>query len=310
MHIHLDTDIGGDTDDACALVMLLGWPGVELTGITTSIDPGGRRAGAAAFLLELAGRTGVPVVAGAEHAWTNRSSLPPTTADERHWPTPPPARVSPPGAAADALQRSIDEGATIVAIGPYTNLALLETMRPGTLGRASIVLMGGWLDLPKDGLTRWGPEMDWNVQWDTGSALVVVAAAGELTLVTLPVTLHTHQRAAHLPRLRASGPLGRLLALQSEAHGAEFDMHDQGQASPGLPDDLLNYQYDALTCAVAAGWPGVTTQLRRIRTRMDGDLLRFEDHPDGRPCRVVTAVDGPAFEERWLHAVERADASA
>jgi inosine-uridine nucleoside N-ribohydrolase len=35
MLIHLDTDLGGDTDDACALAMLLGWPGVELAGVTT-----------------------------------------------------------------------------------------------------------------------------------------------------------------------------------------------------------------------------------------------------------------------------------
>ena len=29
--IHLDTDLGGDLDDICALAMLLRWPGVELT---------------------------------------------------------------------------------------------------------------------------------------------------------------------------------------------------------------------------------------------------------------------------------------
>jgi hypothetical protein len=40
VRIHLDTDLGGDTDDACALAMLLGWPGVELVGIATTADPG------------------------------------------------------------------------------------------------------------------------------------------------------------------------------------------------------------------------------------------------------------------------------
>ena len=40
MPIHLDTDLGGDPDDACALAMLLGWPDVELVGITTTADPG------------------------------------------------------------------------------------------------------------------------------------------------------------------------------------------------------------------------------------------------------------------------------
>jgi hypothetical protein len=28
------------------------------------------------------------------------------------------------------------------------------------------------------------------------------------------------------------------------------------RAHPGLPDDLLNFQYDPVACAVAAGWPG------------------------------------------------------
>ena len=32
MLIHLDTDLGGDTDDACALALLLGQAGVELAG--------------------------------------------------------------------------------------------------------------------------------------------------------------------------------------------------------------------------------------------------------------------------------------
>ena len=34
--------------------MLLGWPGVEFVGITTTADPGGRRAGYVAHCLKLA----------------------------------------------------------------------------------------------------------------------------------------------------------------------------------------------------------------------------------------------------------------
>ncbi len=40
--IHLDTDLGGDTDDLCALALLLAWPGVEITGITTVAEAHGR----------------------------------------------------------------------------------------------------------------------------------------------------------------------------------------------------------------------------------------------------------------------------
>ncbi|MCL4490148.1 MAG: nucleoside hydrolase [Chloroflexi bacterium] len=35
MKIHLDTDLGGDIDDLCALAMVLRWPGAEITGIRT-----------------------------------------------------------------------------------------------------------------------------------------------------------------------------------------------------------------------------------------------------------------------------------
>ncbi len=33
--LHLDTDIGGDIDDLCALAMVLNWPDVELVAVTT-----------------------------------------------------------------------------------------------------------------------------------------------------------------------------------------------------------------------------------------------------------------------------------
>ena len=47
--IHIDTDIGGDIDDLCALAMVLAWPGAELAGVTTNSDDGGRRAGDARY---------------------------------------------------------------------------------------------------------------------------------------------------------------------------------------------------------------------------------------------------------------------
>src|SRR5918999_1272830 len=132
MRVHLDTDLGGARDDACALAMLLGWPGVEVVGITTTIDRGGWRAGYVAHCLELAGRAGVPVAAGAEVSLTTLRVADPVVGDERFWPRGLAARPSPAGAALDLLERSIEGGATVVAIGPWTNLALLEVVRPGS----------------------------------------------------------------------------------------------------------------------------------------------------------------------------------
>jgi inosine-uridine nucleoside N-ribohydrolase len=304
VRIHLDTDLGGDTDDACALAMLLGWPGVEITGITTVADPGGRRTGYVAHLLGLAGRDDIPVVAGAEISSTTLARADPIT-DERHWPASITPQPSPPGAALDLLERSLDAGATLVAIGPYTNLALLEIARSGSLAREPVVVMGGWVRPPAAGLPEWGPDMDFNVQWDTRAA-EVVAATAQLTLVTLPATLKAHLRRADLPRLQAAGPLGQLLARQSEAHGQTYRMAQLGREHDGLPDDLLNFQYDPVACAVALGWSGVTIEDIRLQPiHMDG-VLSFRHHSEGRSTRVVLDVDGAAFSQLWLSAVEAA----
>ncbi|HET6261312.1 MAG TPA: nucleoside hydrolase, partial [Chloroflexia bacterium] len=65
--VHLDTDLGGDIDDLCALAMLLRWPGgVHLTGITTVGEISGKRAGYVRYVLGLEGRDDIPVAAGAD----------------------------------------------------------------------------------------------------------------------------------------------------------------------------------------------------------------------------------------------------
>jgi hypothetical protein len=79
-----------------------------------------------------------------------------------------------------------------------------------------------------------------------------------------------------------------------------------GPAHPGLPDDLLNFHYDPVACAVAAGWPGVAVRRRRLRAVLDGGVLRFAEAADGRPTGVLQDVDGEAFAEAWLAAVAAA----
>ena len=45
LKLHLDSDIGGDIDDLCALAMALNWPDVVLLTVTTNCAEGSRRAG-------------------------------------------------------------------------------------------------------------------------------------------------------------------------------------------------------------------------------------------------------------------------
>ena len=305
VRVHLDTDLGGDPDDACALAMLLGWPGVEIVGITTTIDPGGQRAGCVHHCLGLAGREEIPVVAGAESSLTRRCLAHPTVADRRYWQAEIRPAPSPPGAAVESLARSVEAGATVIAIGPLTNLAQLEVARHGLLRRARVVAMGGWLEPPADGLPAWGPEQDFNIQWDTRAA-EIVAAAADLTLVPLAVTLKAQLRARDLPRLSAAGRLGKLLAQQSAARGADAAMGELGRAHRGLPDDLVNFHYDPVTCAVAVGWQGATIEQVPLRPTLENGVLRFVCADDGRPTAVVRDLDGAAFAPTWLEAVEAA----
>jgi inosine-uridine nucleoside N-ribohydrolase len=306
MRIHLDTDLGGDPDDACALAMLLGWPGVELVGITTTLDRGGRRAAYVAHCLALAGRDDIPVAAGSEVSLTTLRPADPFI-DDPYWPRHLVPRPSPPGAALDLLTHSIAAGATIVGIGPYTNLALLEVARPGSLGGVPVVVMGGWLQPPGPGLPPWGPELDFNVQWDTRAA-EIVAATANLTLVPLAATLKAPLRAADLPRLRAAGPLGTLLAQQSEAYARDTGKGELGRTYAGLPDDLVNLHWDPVTCAVALGWTGAVVEEMHLQAIVENEVLRFQPHPEGRATRVVVEVDGARFTQTWLTAVEATQA--
>jgi purine nucleosidase len=300
--IHLDTDLGSDTDDLCALAMLLGWEGVELVGVTTNTDPGGIRAGFTEYALRLARREGVPVKAGAAGSM---SGLFAPLAFPDYWPEPIAPRPARAGEALALLEANAEAGATVVAVGPFTNLAMLEVARPGLLASGGVVVMGGHVTTPRAGLPRWGVHDDFNVQQDRFAARIVFERCRPI-VVPLAVSIEVVLRSAHVKRLRAAGPLGRLLADQAERHARDNRRAELGRSYPGLPNDLLNFQYDPLACAVALGWDGVA--IEEVPTRLDlGEARLHMVREDGRPAlRVVTGVDGPALEEAWVQAVERA----
>jgi inosine-uridine nucleoside N-ribohydrolase len=304
MRVHVDTDLGGDPDDACALAMLLGWPGIELLGVTTALEHGGSRAGCVARVLETADRSNVPIASGSETTLTG-GTYRSTAEDERYWGTPVRPRRGRPGAFLDLLEDSIAQGATVLALGGLTNLAILELIRPGSLADAHVVAMNGWFDHAGPGLPPWGHEYDFNTQVDTRAA-EIVAASARLTLVPLPVAMHSTLKGRDLARLRAAGSLGDLLASQSELHRDDHGFDELAQTWPGLPDDLTNFHWDPVAAAIAVGWNGASVEQRLLATRVEAGVLRFVDDPAGRPHHVVTSVDSTSFDEDFLSAVENA----
>jgi inosine-uridine nucleoside N-ribohydrolase len=282
--------------------MLLGWPDVELVGVTTCSDSGGLRAGLARYALRLAGQEGVPVVAGADGSLGGYRVLPGFSDPGRYWPEPVGPEPSPAGAALDLLERSVEMGATVVGVGPWTNLALLEAARPGLLASTQLVVLGGYVRSIGAGLPAWKPDTDYNVQQDTLAARIVWERCDPL-IVQFSVALEVRLREAHLSQLREGGALARLIARQGELHGADSGMRRVGREHPGLPDDLLNFQYDPLACAAAAGWEGVQVEELQLSARLKDGVLTFPESPGGKPTRVVTGVDGPRLEREWVEAV-------
>lgn len=304
--VHLDTDIGGDIDDLCALALLLRWPDAEVTGVTTVSDEGGRRAGYARYALRLAGREDIPVAAGADVDRGCYRDRPQYPNEGRYWPEP----VAPlPGrldAALDLLEASIAQGAIVVGIGPFTNLALLEQRTPGILARARLVLMGGCVRPIRPGFPQWSARDDYNVQMDVAATRAVLAASDPL-LVTLTVSVETALRRACFPALQRGGPLASLIVRQGEAHDADYQTAARyGATCPALPEDIVNFQHDPLAVAVALGWDGVTIERLPLAVRIEDGWLRTIEQPGGKPTAVVTAVDGERFNEFWLQRVASA----
>jgi inosine-uridine nucleoside N-ribohydrolase len=301
--VHLDTDIGGDPDDGCALAMLLGFD-IELVAVTTTVDPRGQRAGYVAHLLRLAGRRDLPVAAGADVTVTAGEVIEPMP---QLWPRGIAPLPGPLEQAHDLLAASIQRAATIVAVGPLTTLATLELGRPGALSGARVVVMGGWTGPLPDDLPAYGPGDDWNVAADAEAALVVATSGADITWVPLATTLRTSLRAGHLPRLRAGGRLGAVLAKQAEDYAGLRGKAALGRAHAGLPDDLVLSLHDPLACAVAANWPGVTVRTRLLAPALEDGAMVLRADRNGVPMGVAESVDGPAFTDAWLSAVEAAD---
>ena len=305
MKIHLDTDFGGDIDDICALAMLLRWSGnVEITGITTVAEINGKRAGQVKYVLQLEGKTNIPVAAGAdisEGFYPYELGLP---SEERYWTKAIAPLPNPSGEAVELLKQSIEQGAIIIGIGPLSNFYLLETKHPGVLREAKLFLMGGYAYPPREGYPQWGDEDDFNMQVDARSALAVVENSNP-TFIPISVTVETALKSKHLERLSKAGELGQLLVRQAEAFAEDEKITEKfGESCGKLPIDIINFQHDPLACAIALGWnEGVEILEIPVKTELNDGVLQRKIDPDGKPTRIVTKIDGERFSEFWVETV-------
>lgn len=304
--VHLDTDLGGDTDDLCALAMLLKWPDVQITGITTNTENEAKRAGYTKYALKIAERQDIPVKAGADVSGGFYRGKPGLPKESEYWLEPIEALPNPLDEALELLKSSIEQEATIIGIGAYTNFYLLDQKYPGILKKAKLFLMGGYIYPVREGYPQWGNNMDWNIQCDINSAKDVLENSNP-TLIPLTVTVETAIRRAYLPALRQAGKLGEILAHQAEALNNEYNNEEKiGKTCKGLPSDILNFQHDALACAIALGWnDGVKIEEIPLSFEVKDSWLYEKIDKSGKPIRMVTQVDGDKFSEFWLKLVTK-----
>jgi inosine-uridine nucleoside N-ribohydrolase len=287
-------------DDVCALAMLLKWPDLDITGVTTVSEDRGRRAGYVRYVLSLMERTDILYAAGADVAsgyYRYELDYPP---EEENWPELITPRPGSPDKAVALLKRSIEQGAVIVATGPLTNLRLLEQQSPGILSHTNLFLMGGYVfDIPA-GYPQWSKEMDYNIQIDIHSARSVLEHTSP-TLVPVTVSCQTALRRAYLPRLAQAGRLGQLIVRQAELC-ARSEHYEQiyGETCPGLPRDIINFLHDPLACAIALGWKeGVEMETIPLKLETRESWLYEIPASSGILTHLVTKIDGNAFNEYW-----------
>lgn len=172
--ILLDTDIGGDIDDAICLAYLLKEPQCDLLGITTVCGEPEKRAAVADAICRAAGRQ-VPIVAGLD---TTLQPVPLYPTPEgagalEQWPH----STYEKGDAPEFLYEKIRENphqVVLIAIGNLTNVATLFTAHPDAVGLLKgLSVMNGYFGqerLPE-------PLYNWNSWADPMASKIVFASA-------------------------------------------------------------------------------------------------------------------------------------
>lgn len=205
--IVIDCDPGHD--DAIAILLALASPEVEVRGIVTvagnqTVDKTTRNA---LKVLELAGRSDIPVVRGAEAPLERKLRTAPHVHGESGLDGPdlPEPSTQP---SDDDPARWLEPGVVLVPTGPLTNVALLleRGVRP-----EKIVWMGG--AIAEGNIT---PAAEFNAFVDPEAAAAVFAAGSDLTMIGLDVTHKALFTRAHADRLRGTGRAGRVVAELSD----------------------------------------------------------------------------------------------
>ncbi len=296
--IILDTDIGGDIDDTWALIFMLRCPELDVRLITSAAGNTPLRARIIARLLQVAGRTDIPIGIGPaapgsekhlanQHEWVKDYDLATY-----------PGTVHADGAAAIAETiRAADRPVTVVATGPLPTVAEALRRDPTLTARSRFVGMHGSIRQGYGGSLT--PCAESNVKNFTADCQYVFAADWPKTITPLDTCGHVVLDGEPYQRIRnADDPLLRALRTNNDlfARHVRWTTYDPTERSSTLFDTVAVYLAFSEDLVEIEQLPLVVT---------DDGYTRLDDA--GTPVRCATAWrDLDAFKhllaERLLQA--------
>ena len=308
VRVLMDVDPGHD--DALAILVAAGLPGVEIVAITTvggnqTLEKVTRNALAVATV---AGLEGTVVAAGCDRPLVTGAVL---TDPETHGASgldgpvlPEPAVPLDPRHGVDVIVETVlaaEPGTlTLVPTGPLTNIATALRREPAIADRvAEVVLMGG--GYTKGNVT---PAAEFNIYTDPEAAHIVFSAPWRVTMVGLDLTHQALATPDVHERFRAMGTrAGKFVVDMLDFFGPAYRAK-QGFASPPVHDVC------ALVRAVAPDV--VTVRPGHVDVELHGQHTRGMTVTDlrGRQGRdldhlVATELDVPRFWDLVTGAVAR-----
>jgi inosine-uridine nucleoside N-ribohydrolase len=309
----IDTDPG--IDDALAIFLALSSPELKVEALTPVAGnvPLELTLPNALRLLEIAGRTDIPVAAGASHPLV-RTLITATYAHGENglggvvFPEP---RTKPTGENASQLIRRMVRQSpgeiSIVALGPLTNLALAfraDPELPRLIPR--LVLMGGSLSGGNV-----SPAAEFNLYVDPEAAQIVFRSGVPLTMVGLDVTRRTALREEHIRALedsnnavaRAAGKITRATMnriRQSGSNGGP-NMHDSLALATFLDPSMVTLRdyfieietKGELTAGETVGY--THAPVRRSAPMADGPAMRDDAAKFESNAKVAVDLDAERF---------------
>jgi inosine-uridine nucleoside N-ribohydrolase len=314
----IDTDPG--VDDAFALLLAMRSPELKIEGITPVAGnvPLELTLPNALRMVEIAGRTDIPVAAGAPHPLMRRL----VTATYAHgenglggavFPAPKTKPIAEPAPAfIRRIVRQYPGEVTLITLGPQTNLATALALDPELAHLIKgVTMMGG--SLSGGNVT---PSAEFNVYVDPEAARMVFQSGIPVTMVGLDVTRKTELTEAHVKRLestqtavsQAAAKIARNEYNLSRAQGSGRgpNMHDPLAMASFLDPSLLtwrDYYVDVetqgeLTAGETVGYRPSESGLRGSAPTLAGTktsvMLRDKYTPN---TQVAVDVNSPRFFE-------------